>query len=252
LELRDTPTPADPSADDVGGTPRLEICGLSCSYGRKHVVFDVDMRVDVGEVVALFGHNGAGKTTVIKNVLGAYQPTGGSIRYEGEDITGSSPRTNVRRGMALIPSERFVFPDLTVRDNLLLGAAGLDDEDRLKTLFETVYELFPILNERSKQLAGTMSGGQQRMVSLGLAMMSEPRMLMLDEPSLGLAPAIVEQIFAAVHDLAAGGVSVLLLEQNVGQALRITDRSYVMRSGRIILEETTEQMLARDSYWDLF
>jgi branched-chain amino acid transport system ATP-binding protein len=145
-----------------------------------------------------------------------------------------------------------VFPDLTVRDNLLLGAAGLADDDRLKALFAKVYELFPILDERSKQLAGTMSGGQQRMVSLGLAMMSEPRMLMLDEPSLGLAPAIVEQIFAAVHDLAAEGVSVLLLEQNVGQALRITDRSYVMRSGRIILEETTEQMLARESYWDLF
>ena len=252
MEPPDTITSVDSDADHSAIAPRLEISELSCSYGRKHVVFEVDMRIDVGEVVSLFGHNGAGKTTVIKNVLGAYRPTAGTVRYDGEDITGSSPRSNVRRGMALIPSERFVFPDLTVRDNLLLGAAGLADEDRLKALFAKVYELFPILDERSKQLAGTMSGGQQRMVSLGLAMMSEPRMLMLDEPSLGLAPAIVEQIFAAVHDLAAEGVSVLLLEQNVGQALRITDRSYVMRSGRIILEETTEQMLARESYWDLF
>lgn len=238
--------------DTVTAAPRLAVRQLTCSYGRKRVVFDVDLHIEAGEVVSLFGHNGAGKTTLIKNVLGAYQPTAGSVQYDGEDITGSSPRANVNRGMALIPSERFVFGDLTVHDNLLLGAAGLKDEDRLKALLAKVYELFPILDERSKQLAGTMSGGQQRMVSLGLAMMSEPRLLLLDEPSLGLAPAIVEQIFSTVHDLAAEGVSVLLLEQNVGQALKITDRSYVMRSGRIILEETTEQMLARESYWDLF
>lgn len=238
--------------DTVTTAPRLAVRQLTCSYGRKRVVFDVDLHVDAGEVVSLFGHNGAGKTTLIKNVLGAYHPTSGSVTYDGEDITGSSPRSNVQRGMALIPSERFVFGDLTVHDNLLLGAAGLKDEDRLKALLARVYDLFPILDERSKQLAGTMSGGQQRMVSLGLAMMSEPRLLLLDEPSLGLAPAIVEQIFSTVHDLANEGVSVLLLEQNVGQALKITDRSYVMRSGRIILEETTEQMRARESYWDLF
>jgi branched-chain amino acid transport system ATP-binding protein len=238
--------------DTMTAAPRLAVRQLTCSYGRKRVAFDVDLHVEAGEVVSLFGHNGAGKTTLIKNVLGAYQPTSGSVHYDGEDITGSSPRSNVQRGMALIPSERFVFGDLTVHDNLLLGAAGLKDEDRLKALLAKVYQLFPILDERSKQLAGTMSGGQQRMVSLGLAMMSQPRLLLLDEPSLGLAPAIVEQIFATVHDLAAEGVSVLLLEQNVGQALKITDRSYVMRSGRIILEETTEQMLARESYWDLF
>ena len=238
--------------DAVTAAPRLAVSQLSCSYGRKRVVFDVDLHVGAGEVVSLFGHNGAGKTTLIKNVLGAYKPTAGSVQYDGEDITGSSPRSNVQRGMALIPSERFVFGDLTVHDNLLLGAAGLKDEDRLRVLLAKVYELFPILDDRSKQLAGTMSGGQQRMVSLGLAMMSEPQLLLLDEPSLGLAPAIVEQIYTTVHDLATDGVSVLLLEQNVGQALKITDRSYVMRSGRIILEETTEQMRARESYWDLF
>lgn len=252
MEPPDTRTGTPGTTGGSVDPPRLELNHLACSYGRKHVVFDVDLRVEVGEVVSLFGHNGAGKTTVIKNVLGAYCPTGGTVRYDGEDITGSSPRANVQRGMALIPSERFVFGDLTVRDNLLLGAAGVDDEEQLASLFAKVYELFPILDERSKQLAGTMSGGQQRMVSLGLAMMSAPKLLMLDEPSLGLAPAIVGQIFSAVHDLVADGVSVLLLEQNVGQALKITDRSYVMRSGRVILEETTEQMLARDSYWDLF
>ncbi len=230
----------------------LELSKLSCSYGRKHVVFDVDLTVGRGEIVSLFGHNGAGKTTVIKNVLGAYKPTAGSVTYDGADVTGASPRSNVQRGMALIPSERFVFGDLTVYDNLLLGAANLDSEQRQAELLAQVYELFPILQERSKQLAGTMSGGQQRMVSLGLALMTEPRLLLLDEPSLGLAPAVVQQIFAAVRKLADAGLSVLLLEQNVGQALRISDRSYVMRSGRMILEETAEQMRARDSYWDLF
>ena len=230
----------------------LELSKLSCSYGRKHVVFDVDLTVGRSEIVSLFGHNGAGKTTVIKNVLGAYKPTAGSVTYDGADVTGASPRSNVQRGMALIPSERFVFGDLTVYDNLLLGAANLDSEQRQAELLAQVYELFPILQERSKQLAGTMSGGQQRMVSLGLALMTEPRLLLLDEPSLGLAPAVVQQIFAAVRKLADAGLSVLLLEQNVGQALRISDRSYVMRSGRMILEETAEQMRARESYWDLF
>jgi branched-chain amino acid transport system ATP-binding protein len=162
-------------------------------------------------------------------------------------------RINVKRGMALIPSERFVFADLTVTDNLLLGGANEQDDDRRAQRMELVYQLFPILKERAAQLAGTMSGGQQRMVSLGLALMSGPKLLMLDEPSLGLAPSVVQQIFDAVRKLAdTEGLSVLLLEQNVAQALRITDRLYVMRSGRVILEETAEEMRQRDSYWDLF
>ncbi|MEZ5256471.1 MAG: ABC transporter ATP-binding protein [Ilumatobacteraceae bacterium] len=230
----------------------LDVRGLSCGYGRKQVVFGVDLSVRRGEIVSLFGHNGAGKTTVIKNVLGAYKPTAGVVTYDGQDITGTAARANVRRGMALIPSERFVFGDLTVYDNLLLGAANLDDEAQRDRLLGQVYELFPILEERSKQLAGTMSGGQQRMVSLGLALMTSPRLLLLDEPSLGLAPAIVQQIFSAVRALADEGLSVLLLEQNVGQALRISDRAYVMRSGRMILEEDAETMKQRESYWDLF
>jgi branched-chain amino acid transport system ATP-binding protein len=155
--------------------------------------------------------------------------------------------------MALIPSERFVFADLPVLDNLLLGGANIADSSRRDERLELVYRLFPILRERSQQLAGTMSGGQQRMVSLGLALMSGPKLLMLDEPSLGLAPSVVQQIFDTVRHLAdQEGLSVLLLEQNVAQALRIVDRVYVMRSGRVILEETVEQMRQRDSYWDLF
>ncbi len=239
-----------PHEQPVG--PLLDVRGLSCGYGKKHVVFGIDLHVGRGEIVSLFGHNGAGKTTVIKNVLGAYRPTAGSVQYDGADVTGTSARSNVHRGMALIPSERFVFGDLSVYDNLLLGAANLADDDERDRRLRQVYDLFPILLERSKQLAGTMSGGQQRMVSLGLALMTNPRLLLLDEPSLGLAPAVVQQIFSAVRDLAADGLSVLLLEQNVGQALRISDRAYVMRNGRIILEEDAETMRHRESYWDLF
>lgn len=229
----------------------LDVRDLRCAYGRKEVVFGVSLAVGEGEVVSLFGHNGAGKTTVIKTVIGALSPRGGSVAYDGSDITGDSPRANVKRGMALIPSERFVFADLTVTDNLLLGAPGVGADERERRL-RSVYELFPILEERAKQLAGTMSGGQQRMVSLGLALMTQPRLLLLDEPSLGLAPAVVGSIFDAIRRLANQGLSVLLLEQNVGQALRISDRVSVMRTGRVIVDETAEQMRQRESYWDLF
>lgn len=231
----------------------LSIEGLNAGYGRKQVVFDVSMHVGLGEIVGVLGHNGSGKSTTIKTVHGVVPPLGGRITYQGADTKGNGTRTNVRNGMALIPSERFVFQDLTVLDNLLLGGANEPDADRRAKRTELVYDLFPILKERSTQLAGTMSGGQQRMVSLGLALMASPKLLMLDEPSLGLAPTVVQQIFAAVRHLAdTEGLAVLLLEQNVGQALRIVDRVYVMRSGRVLLEETVEQMRARGSYWDLF
>ena len=241
------------SAPPVTSGPLLRIENLRAGYGRKGVVFDVSIHVGAGEVVTLLGHNGSGKTTTIKTVLGLFPAQGGRVYYEGRDVTGAGFRSNVHAGMAMIPSERFVFPDLSVIDNLLLGGANERDATRRKERLERVYELFPILRERREQVAGTMSGGQQRMLSLGLLLMAGPKLLMLDEPSLGLAPAIVQQIFDRVRELATDeGMAVLLLEQNVGQALRITDRVYVMRSGRIILEETAEQMRQRPSYWDLF
>ncbi len=231
----------------------LSIENLNGGSGRKQVVFDCTMHVGRGEIVGVLGHNGSGKSTTIKTVHGVIPPLSGRIVYDGQDTKGNGTRTNVRNGMALIPSERFVFQDLSVLDNLLLGGANEPDVDKRAKRLELVYKLFPILKERNEQLAGTMSGGQQRMVSLGLALMSSPKLLMLDEPSLGLAPTVVQQIFAAVRQLAdTEGLAVLLLEQNVGQALRIVDRVYVMRSGRVLLEETVEQMRARESYWDLF
>jgi branched-chain amino acid transport system ATP-binding protein len=217
------------------------------------VVFDVDLTVHEGEIVGVLGHNGSGKTTTIRTILGLNPVIGGRIEFKGRDATRSNSRVNVKAGMAMIPSERFVFADLSVDDNLLLGAANDPDQDRRARRLELVRKLFPILVERSGQLTGTMSGGQQRMVSLGTALMASPTLLMLDEPSLGLAPAVVHQIFDTVRRLAdEEGLAVLLLEQNVGQALRIVDRVYVMRSGRVILEESAEEMRNRDSYWELF
>jgi branched-chain amino acid transport system ATP-binding protein len=251
LELPDLTSPV--AGNGRTGAPVLVIDKLRTGYGRKQVVFDVDLHVGEGEVVGVLGHNGSGKSTTIKAVLGILPVQAGRVTFQGRDVTKLGSRANVKAGMALIPSERFVFADLSVLDNLLLGGANEPDADKRAKRLELVYNLLPILKERSEQLAGTMSGGQQRMVSLGLALMSSPRLLMLDEPSLGLAPAVVEQIFARVRQLAdSEGLSVLLLEQNVGQALRIVDRVYVMRSGRVLLEETAEQMKARDSYWDLF
>jgi branched-chain amino acid transport system ATP-binding protein len=239
--------------DAESATDLLVLSDVQAGYGRKHVVFDVDLHLGRGEIVAIVGHNGAGKTTTLKTVFGMLPPLDGSIVYDGEQATRPSCRRNVLRGMSYIPSERFVFGDLSVIDNLRLGAMHQRDAGARDERMKFVYSMFPILKERSEQKARTMSGGQQRMLSLGLAMMSRPKLLLLDEPSLGLAPALVVEIFDGVRRLAdEDGLSVLLLEQNVGQALRIADRAYVMRSGRIILEETAEQMRKRPNYWDLF
>ena len=251
MELPELTTP--PATNGQTGTPMLVIEKLRTGYGRKQVVFDVDIHVNEGEIVGVFGHNGSGKSTTIKAVLGILPVQAGKVTFEGHDVTRAGSRANVKAGMAMIPSERFVFADMTVLDNLLLGGANEPDSTKRSQRLELVHELFPILKERSEQVAGTMSGGQQRMVSLGIALMSDPKLLMLDEPSLGLAPAVVQQIFDRVRHLAnTEGLSVLLLEQNVSQALRIVDRVYVMRSGRVLMSESVEQMRARESYWDLF
>jgi branched-chain amino acid transport system ATP-binding protein len=231
----------------------LEVSGLRAGHGRRQVVFDVDLTVAEGEVVAVFGHNGAGKTTTLNAIFGMVKPIGGDIRFGGQDIAGAACAPNVQRGLTLIPAENFVFADLTVLDNLRLGAQLERSADVVRKRMAQVHEVFPILDERAGQLAGTMSGGQQRMLSIGIALMSGPRLLLLDEPSLGLSPSLVQQMMEVIGRLAREeGLSVLLVEQNVVQTLPVVDRAYFMRSGRIILEESSEVLRERSTFWDLF
>jgi branched-chain amino acid transport system ATP-binding protein len=231
----------------------LDVEELKAGYGAKQVVFDASFHVAPGEIVGIIGHNGAGKTTSLRSIFGMLPTQGGTVTYHGEKVTGRSCRANVRDGMAFIPSEQFVFAELSVHENLLLGALHERDGAARDARLAEVHEIFPILEERKGQVAGTFSGGQQRILSLGMALMSNPRLLLLDEPSLGIAPALVTTIFRSIRRFAdERGLGVLLLEQNIAQLLEVADRVYVMRSGRVILEETAAQMKQRDDYWDLF
>ncbi len=231
----------------------LAVEDLATGYGRKQVVFGASLAVRPGEIVALIGHNGAGKTTTLKAVAGLLPVWNGRVVFDGAAIGQVSSAARVRRGLAFIPQERFVFADLTVTENLELGAFSIADRRLAAERRETILALLPVLAERKQQLAGTLSGGEQRMVSLGMALMMRPRLLLLDEPSLGLAPFLVERIMATIQDIVRReGLTVLLVEQNIHHALAIATRVYVMRTGRVILEESGASMAARGEWWDLF
>jgi branched-chain amino acid transport system ATP-binding protein len=238
--------------DAQRSAPLLKVSSLKAGYGSKRVVFDADFEVRRGEVVGIIGHNGAGKTTTLRSVCGTLKPAAGKIVYQGADIAGRSARKNVASGMSMVRSERFTFGELTVRENLLLGGLHVSGAERERRL-ASVFELLPVLQEREKSRASEFSGGQQRLLSIGMALVANPTLLLFDEPSLGIAPALTSRIFDTVKQLVVErGVSVLIVEQNIGQLLRIVDRVYVMRSGRTILEESAEQMKARKNFWDLF
>jgi branched-chain amino acid transport system ATP-binding protein len=230
----------------------LTIDRLRTGYGAREAVFDVSLSVGAGEVVTLVGHNGAGKTTTLKAAMGLLPTWGGEVRFRDRKITNSSSAANVRRGLCMVLEDDFVFRDLTVEENLQL-AAFTTPAARAAEIRRDVFGLLPVLDERRGQRAGTMSGGERRMLSLGMALMSEARMLLLDEPSLGLAPVLVEQVMGLVAQLVAErGLSVLMVEQNVDQALQIADRAYVLRAGRIVLEEDAATLRQREQWWDLF
>jgi branched-chain amino acid transport system ATP-binding protein len=227
--------------------------GLVAGYRRKQVLFEVSLHVDAGEIVALMGHNGAGKTTTLKAIAGLLPAWSGAITFDSQPITRTSSALRVSQGLSLVPQEHFVFADLTVAENLELGAFSVTDKKTLATQRAKVLTLLPVLAERRAQLAGTLSGGEQRMLSLGMALMRQPRLLLLDEPSLGLAPLLVERIMDTIQDISRRDrLTVLLVEQNVRHALAIAGRVYVMRTGRVILEETGTAMAARGQWWDLF
>ena len=224
--------------------PLLALEGLKVAYGGIQAVKGVDLVVGKGELVCLIGANGAGKTTTLKGITGLQPVSGGTVRYDGDDVTGAPAFQLVRRGLAMVPEGRGVFGALTIEENLAMGAYTRSDRDGIRADVERVFELFPRLKERRRQTAGTLSGGEQQMLAMGRAMMSRPRLLLLDEPSMGLAPLMVQKVFEVIRDVAARGVTVLLVEQNARLALETCGRGYVMESGRITLADRAEALLA--------
>jgi len=221
----------------------LEVRGLKVSYGGINAVKGIDLDVRRGELVTLIGANGAGKTTTLRALCGLLKPAAGYIHYNNKDITAQPPYRLVRQGMALVPEGRGVFARLTVEENIAMGAYSRVDPSQIAADRDRVYELFPRLAERRKQLAGTLSGGEQQMLAIGRALMSRPGLLLLDEPSMGLAPLMVHKIFETIRAIAAEGVTLLLVEQNARLALEICDRGYVMESGAIALTDSAQALL---------
>lgn len=225
----------------------LDVIQLNTFYGKNiHALKNVNIKIEKGEIVALVGNNGAGKTTLMNTIMGLIRPESGSILYNKERISGLLPYKIVRLGVSLSPEGREVFPSLTTEENLLLGSYTMNDRKKINNILENVYVLFPILKNRRKQFAGTLSGGEQQMLAIGRALMSSPDLLLLDEPSLGLAPNIVMQIFNLIKVINSQGVTVLLVEQNANMALKISNRGYVMETGKIYIHDTAENLLNND------
>ena len=221
----------------------LEVKGIDTYYGNIQALRDVSLRVDDGEIVTLIGANGAGKSTTLMTICGINRPRKGEILWNGEPIHELPPHEIVRLGISQVPEGRLIFPDLSVRENLDLGAFLRNDVQGIKEDMDYVFDLFPILKEREGPSAGTLSGGEQQMLAMGRALMSKPRLLMLDEPSMGLAPILVQEIFNIIKSLHDTGTTVLLVEQNARMALSIAHRGYVMENGRIVTSDSAENLL---------
>ena len=222
----------------------LKASGLDVFYGDVQVLWDVSFEVRKGEIVALIGANGSGKTTTLATLSSLLKPRKGTVEFEGQPIHTRAPHDMVTFGIAHVPEARRLFPEMSVRENLLLGALTPDAKRSRPEMLEKVYALFPRLKEREKQQAGTLSGGEQQMAAIGRGLMSKPRLLMLDEPSLGLSPLLVGEIFRVLGEVHQAGVTVLLVEQNVFKTLSVADRAYVLENGRIVLEGTGSELLA--------
>ena len=220
----------------------LKVDGLESGYGGLTILQGLSLEIDEGEIVALIGANGAGKTTALNTISGLVPRTAGTIEFEGESITGLQPHEIVRRGIVQVPEGRELFGSLSVAENLRMGATTLPRDRYAETLAE-VHEIFPILADRSNQYASTMSGGQQQMLAIGRALMARPRLLMMDEPSLGLAPKLVMQVFETVERVRRAGLTVLIVEQNAARTLEISDRAYVLETGEVALTGTGKQLL---------
>lgn len=224
----------------------LKVEGINVYYGTIHALHDISFEVNEGEIVTLIGANGAGKTTTLHSVSGILQPKSGSISFMGKPITGIQANKIVQMGLCQVPEGRRVFANLTVLENLEMGAYTRKDKENIKNDYEVVYARFPRLKERIKQIAGTLSGGEQQMLAMGRALMSRPKLLLLDEPSMGLAPLLVQEIFSIIKDINKAGTTVLLVEQNANMALSIANRAYVLETGRIALSGDAKDLASSE------
>ncbi len=220
----------------------LEIKNLNVHYGVIHALKGISLTVNEGEIVTLIGANGAGKTTTLRTISGLIKPSSGQVLLDGKDITNAPASDKVELGISQVPEGRRIFPEMTVFENLELGAFLRKDKAEIKKDIEQVYELFPILKDRKKQTAGTLSGGEQQMLAMGRALMSRPRILLLDEPSMGLAPLLVREIFNIITDINKSGTTILLVEQNASMALSIADRAYVLENGSIVMSGSGKEL----------
>jgi len=232
--------------------PLLEVENVHTYYGQIHALKGVSLTVDKGEIVTLIGANGAGKSTLLKTTSGLLRPQQGSIRLDGEDLSHYPPHEIVGKGLVQVPEGRRVFGRLTVTENLEMGAFTISDQKLIKENLERVFNLFPRLKERHKQVAGTLSGGEQQMLATGRALMANPRVLLMDEPSMGLAPVLVDSIFETIRQLHADGTTILLVEQNARMALQVARRGYVLQSGTVVLSDSAENLrqneMVREAY----
>ena len=224
----------------------LEVKDLEVSYGVIKALKGISFEVNEGEIVTLIGANGAGKTTTMQSVIGLIPKKGGTVIYDGEDITKTPCHKIVHLGMSQVPEGRRIFEELTVYENLLMGAYSKKKDEHFEEDLEKVYKRFPRLAERKNQIAGTLSGGEQQMLAMGRALMSRPKLLMLDEPSMGLSPLLVDEVFDIIKDINKDGTTILLVEQNAGKSLAISDRAYVLETGSIVLSGTGEELAASE------
>jgi branched-chain amino acid transport system ATP-binding protein len=223
----------------------LKLEGINTYYGSIHILSDSNLHVDEGELVCLLGGNASGKSTTLKTILGLVRPRTGTVTFAGEDVTGMPTSHRIKRGLAIVPENRRLFGPMTVLENLEMGSYLRPKAD-LKEEFERVYTLFPLLHDRRSQLAGTLSGGEQQMVAMGRALMSKPRLLLMDEPSMGLAPVLVERSFEIIQQVHESGVAMLIVEQNANVSLSIADRGYVLSTGRIVLEGKASELIENE------
>ena len=224
----------------------LSLSEVHCGYGNIEIIKGISLTVEKGQIVAIIGANGAGKTTTLKTIAGLLPVRCGSITFDGNDITKVKPHDVVKMGISQIPEGRQVFSELSVQDNLIMGGYTISDRHLIKTRIEEQYNRFPRLKERYKQMAGTLSGGEQQMLAIARALISSPRMLLLDEPSMGLSPLFVEEVFEIIQELRDGGMTILLVEQNAGMALEIADYAYALETGKIVIEGTGEEMMRNE------